>query len=672
MRKKFFLFIIAAFMATSMWAYDFSAVVGSGQTLYFDITDSENHVCVVVAGNSTPTGDLVIPATVEHESITYTVSGIGDRAFRECSDLTSVTFPTAATFTHIGISKSMSFVFIDSYNFPSLVIPDNVTSLGGQAFRDTGIRNITFGSGVSALPKGLFGWCSYLTRVVLPNAVTAVGVDCFCSSAVKYVELGNAIADGFEASSLGQSIPDYAKTSIDTVVIHTVTPPTVNGSFYSDLLNRAILYVPVGSKAAYKAADGWKDFKYILEIGEKLPIYDITVQGGYSSLEQVSFTVDGLDYASNKNFTFKRAEGDEFTIQVNFGNPYYGIKKALYGETDVTDQFNAENTATLSVTADATLSFTYEQKTHPYDFAKTVPSGQTLYFKILDAGNHKVAICNQTGSRSLWGTIMDAYDYNTTVPSGDLVIPATITHDEVEYTIEEIDTLALHNSSITSLTLPEGLKAIRGGAFYHPANYNLGNNAELVIPGSCTIVEMRAFQGCNYVSLNPGGAQTLGKYAFSGCPLTEIKATDALQSIDANLVQSAALTKVELGANVDFVHMSAFSGCPNIQTVTMEATTPPEVSNEKGGYAPSEWYGFDPTEKTLYVPFSKDHSVLAAYQDATGWKLFGTIQEKSEKPTDIDQITNDELQKTHKLLRNGQLLIERDGKIINAIGVRVK
>ena len=259
--RKILLSIVAALMAASMWAYDFSAVVGSGQTLYFDITDSENHVCVVVAGNSKPTGDLVIPATVEHESITYTVRGIGDSAFRLCSDLTSVTFPTAATFTHIGISASMSFVFMESYDFPSLVIPDNVTSLGGQAFRDTGIRNITFGSGVSALPEGLFGWCSYLTRVVLPDAVTAVGADCFMSSAVKYVELGNAIADGFEAASLGQSTPYYAKTSIDTVVIHTVTPPTVNGSFYSDLLNRAILYVPVGSKAAYKSCGRMERFQ---------------------------------------------------------------------------------------------------------------------------------------------------------------------------------------------------------------------------------------------------------------------------------------------------------------------------------------------------------------------------------------------------------------------------
>ena len=127
-----------------------------------------------------------------------------------------------------------------------------------------------------------------------------------------------------------------------------------------------------------------------------------------------------------------------------------------------------------------------------------------------------------------------------------------------------------------------------------------------------------------------------------------------------------------LGANVEFVHMTAFSGCPNIQTVTVEATTPPEVSNEKGGYSPDEWNGFDPTEKTLYVPFSEDHSVLAAYQDATGWKLFGTILEKSEEPTSIAPLTPNPSPLTHKLLRDGILLIERNGKTYNAQGAEVK
>ena len=46
-------------------------------------------------------------------------------------------------------------------------------------------------------------------------------------------------------------------------------------------------------------------------------------------------------------------------------------------------------------------------------------------------------------------------------------------------------------------------------------------------------------------------------------------------------------------------------------------------------------------------------------------------EEKSE-PTAIDQITNDKSQMTNKVIRNGMLLIERDGKLYNATGAEIR
>jgi hypothetical protein len=658
-----------------MWAdVDFSAVCSSGQTLYYEITDDVNHIVYVVPGADSYTsdisGNIIIPADVEYNSTTYTVKGVAGYAFKDCYSVTGVTFPTAETFTSIGTGTpniSGDFAFYNT-NIKSLVIPDNVTEIGEQAFRNTPITSISLGSGFSNLPPGIFGWCASLKRVVLPNSITTLSDGCFQSSGVKYVELGNAIADDFNASALGSTKYGWTYTNIDTVVINTVTPPTVNGTFYSDLLNRAILYVPVGSKAAYKAADGWKDFKFILEKGEVLTTYNITVSGGYSSLEQVSFTLDGEDCA--KNFSFKRTEGETFTIQATFGNPYYGIKKVMYGETDVTDQFDAENKATLTVTADATLSFTYEQKIHPYDFTEKVASGQTLYFKILDAVNHKVAICNQTGGRSISGYVSVSYDGNTTSPSGPLVIPASITHEAVEYSIEEIDTLAFHECSITSVTFPEGIKAIRAGAFNIDYGATLGSGVELIIPESCKRIEYNAFRGCQYNALNPGGAEVIEQYAFLNNPLTEIKSTSALIELHMNICKSSALTKVGLGENVEFVSSHAFSNCPNLATVTCSATTPPVVKYQTDGDEATSWEGFNPASATLYVPKSEGSTVLAAYQAANCWKLFGTIAEIPDTPTALDN--TEAAAKAVKRIVNGQLIIEKNGKIFNAQGKQVR
>ena len=93
-QKRLFVFIILALCATSAWAYDFSAVAPSGQTLFYNITDSYYHRVSVVnplSGNyySYVSGDVVIPDSVEYNSTMYAVTSIGNYAFYNCSGLTT-------------------------------------------------------------------------------------------------------------------------------------------------------------------------------------------------------------------------------------------------------------------------------------------------------------------------------------------------------------------------------------------------------------------------------------------------------------------------------------------------------------------------------------------------------------------------------------------------------
>jgi len=647
--------------------WDFSDVVPLGQRLYYKITDEANKIVYIVAGLEKPEGDLIIPATVINpdNSESYTVEGIGDRAFEACGYLTSVTFPTEATFTTIGVSTTMSFTFMECNSITSFVIPDNVTSIGGQAFRETGITSISIGTGVTMIPDDAFFWCHHLKKVVLPDNVTAIGEHAFSASGIKYVELGNAIADGLNPKAFGNGTGTYA-SSIDTIVINTVVPPTVDGSFDVTLANRCILYVPKDSKAAYKAADGWKDFRYILEKGEELVLHKITVDG-YAPVEGARFTIDGFEYSST-NFSFNCAHDENFTVQVMIDNKAYGIQQVLFGSEDVTAQFDAEHKATLKAAADATLKFTYVQLVHPYDFTEAVPSGQTLYFKIIDALNHKVAVCNQSGGRSTSGFVTPGYDAATTPPSGNVVIPPTITHDEIEYAIEELDTLAFKSSYITSLTLHDGIKAIRASAVL---DTYCGSGTKLTIPAQCKIIEYGAFRDCRYNAVNTGGAEIIQQYAFLFCPLTEIVTTSALKEFGADVCKNSALKTVELGENVEFVHTAAFSECYNLETVTVHAATPPYV-----GYSKTEpatgWRYFDASGKKLIVPWSSDHSVIEAYKNAEAWKLFGTIVEEDHTATALEETSIEPRAKSQKLIRNGQLFILRDGKTYTAEGAEVR
>ena len=74
-----------------------------------------------------------------------------------------------------------------------------------------------------------------------------------------------------------------------------------------------------------------------------------------------------------------------------------------------------------------------------------------------------------------------------------------------------------------------------------------------------------------------------------------------------------------------------------------------------------------PKNIPLYVPDGKE----SAYNDADQWKKFD-IKPISAIPTGIKQTSQQPIANSQKLIKNGQLLILRDGKVYNVMGGEVK
>ena len=118
----------------------------------YNILSSEARTAEVVSG--VYSGDIVIPATMEYEGITYRVIAISDYAFWRCNGLTSVT------------------------------IGDGVTTIGNRAFQDCGLTSVTIGDGVTAIGESTFSGCSNLMSVTIGKNVQTIGDEAFsgCSS----------------------------------------------------------------------------------------------------------------------------------------------------------------------------------------------------------------------------------------------------------------------------------------------------------------------------------------------------------------------------------------------------------------------------------------------------------------------------------------------------------
>ena len=196
-----------------------------------------------------------IPESVVYLGTTYSVTGIGERAFYNCSSLTSVTIPNSVVtignyafqnctgLTSVTIGNSVTSIgkgaFYGCENLSSLTIPDNVTSIGERAFEDCkGLTSVTIPGSVTRIEGYTFMDCSGLTSVTIPSSVTGIG-----------------------------SLAFYGCSGLTSFINYATTPQSIGTDvFINASIASCTLYVPAESVAAYKAANVWKNFHNIAPI----------------------------------------------------------------------------------------------------------------------------------------------------------------------------------------------------------------------------------------------------------------------------------------------------------------------------------------------------------------------------------------------------------------------
>lgn len=222
MKRNLSIAALLLFFNSLSWAYDFSAVVPSGQTLYFSITsyDEPYEVSLVAPGGTSwsgytePTGRLIIPATVTYNGQRYGVTRIVRRAFLNCTGLTSVAIPDSAFITSIEPNA-----FQGCTGLTSVLISVPIYNIGSSTFQGcSSLVTVTLPDVSETLPYAMssigsnaFQGCSSLTNISIPNSVTNIGANAFqgCSS-LSFLLLPNALTDigsfAFEGCSSLSSI----------------------------------------------------------------------------------------------------------------------------------------------------------------------------------------------------------------------------------------------------------------------------------------------------------------------------------------------------------------------------------------------------------------------------------------------------------------------------------
>ncbi len=200
--------------AGSIWALDVSFTQGN---LTYLVSDGTSVTVIKCASDAT---EVVIPATVTQDGVTYAVTSIGSSAFRGCSGLTRIEIPSSVTIISDG-------AFQDCSGLTSIEIPNGVTSIGSAAFRYcTGLISIEIPSSVTSIGGYAFSGCSGLTSVEIPSSVTSIDDNPFsgCRSLTRI----DVDANNPNYSSQDGLLLNKGKTTLMTVPggVITVTIPS--------------------------------------------------------------------------------------------------------------------------------------------------------------------------------------------------------------------------------------------------------------------------------------------------------------------------------------------------------------------------------------------------------------------------------------------------------------
>lgn len=471
--------------ALSANAYDVS-VVHNGQTIYFNVNGGLSlEVTYKDTNYNSYSGNVSIPMYVSVGSYVYNVTSIGESAFRNCTNLTSVDFTPPLPPCTIG-----DYAFYNCTSLTNFNIPDLTISIGDYAFRNSGLTSVTIppytasmgdavfldcsklesvtmpGGSLTTIPNSTFAQCVKLNNVVIPATVQTIGWFAFENC----IALTN-ISIGSNVTSIGMSAFLYCMSLTNVVIPEKVTYIGQN-AFQSCY---AMTKFTIGKSVTYID-------KYALDFRGTTTMY------GQDALRAVDIYSNAVNPPTIQSNTFGDYDSGNTLM-----NPYKRHSVYVHGPYE------------KSLYAAATYWSNFNTKIYalqPYDF---YTGG--IYYNITSSTTAKVV--NKYGS-------LGAFNDGDFSYSGNVTIPETA-YDS--YTAKTYNVTAIGENAFC-----ESRAVNKNGAGEMPRNQ--GDLKSVTVGNNVTTIESNAFKDCTgltTVTLGTG-VTSIGTYAFNNCTaLTTIR-----------------------------------------------------------------------------------------------------------------------------------------------------
>ncbi|MBR2195538.1 MAG: leucine-rich repeat domain-containing protein [Salinivirgaceae bacterium] len=521
------------------WSGDWSAnsavygVMPGGEYIVRKTNDSEHTAEIVVyIGTST---SISIPETLEINGTSYSVTGIGDNAFKGSTSLTSITVP--ATVTEISgsaFSGCSAAINIEGDNF---TYEDNILFNKDKTVIICCLNPLTGTYEIPSTVKRIstFNAGSGLTSLTIPSTVETIDSAAFVG-ATGLTTITTSSQLDFRKALLRFVKDDIkyqvlAKDSVMVVAnIYTGTvliPPFVNAG-------NNFLVTTIGEDAFYNN-------RGITSVTLPNTITKIPKSAFYSctKLKAIALgnAVKSIETGAFKYCSLESLDIPKSVVEV-------GVESFAYNNlTTITTESDADfSLSGLSIIKD------------------------NIKYEILDKTSVRVVANNYTGAVEIPASIAAGNTFTVTKIADKAFQNATaLTSVTIPESVTQIGQYAFYYcKELTSITIPNGVTKIEHGVFAQC--YGL---TTLTIPETVTSIAENAFEHCTGLKsiVIPKSVTTIGSYAFNGCNNVETLSYNTA-AIGTQFGGSAMLKTIIIGDSIKSISNYAFRNCKALTTIS--------------------------------------------------------------------------------------------------------
>lgn len=503
---------------------------------------------------------------------------MGKGAFQGCASLTQIQWDSARLKT----IPDLAFAICTS--LVKLVIPEKVTMIGAEAFKDcTALHALTFDaeSELEDISATAFWGCEALRNVVLPSKLERIGANAFLGcSQLRYVSIPASVStianDAFDQCYRLHEIENLSPITIVEGAIGT--PGEYALRVYTSAEEERMPKQTVGEYVLGKPYDKWYLLEYTGKGGDiTLPtgVTETTGEGENAVVETKPYTIVSYFFIGDQTVTGVKIPATADTL----GRGVFtdsGVKNIAFindGSEACKNEFwfteaLSGNTTLESVDFGARVIRTpsTEAGVLPTEFLKECGALKTVVLPVAlraigaSAFANCVSLENVTMPATLERIENNAFADCTQLKTVQLPDSVTTIGDYAFYACE----------SLESVTMPSSLTMVGMNAFENCtslSSLSFSNEAETTIGNA-------AFNGCTALaSVSFGGVKTINQRAFNGCTKLNSISWGDVQGIGREaFCGCTALKTLSLGANVQIVSVNAFLDCTALTSVSFGGT----------------------------------------------------------------------------------------------------